>query len=159
MPERVDHDGAPATNPSPDAADDLPPPEALAPGSDMRTYLASNVDRALKKRALRQLFRGERYNLRDGLDDYDDDFRAKLTPLPSETAQRLRRWWDNIDEASTDDSLDDSGSEPPDIAPVEPDADDRADHEDVADSSAVVRPRDVQHGLKDDIDGPDPTST
>ena len=156
-PEHDAHDGAPPADATSDADVELPPPESLAPGSDIRAYLASGVDRALKKRALRQLFRGERYNLRDGLDDYDDDFRAKLTPLPSETAQRLRRWWDNVDdEDAAEDSVADSAGEtpdalsdtPPDALPDTPpghsDQEDGASDEDVADTTTTPSPSQSQ---------------
>ncbi|MBY6111803.1 DUF3306 domain-containing protein [Halomonas sp. DP1Y21-3] len=144
-PEHDAHHGAPPADAPPDADVELPPPESLAPGSDIRAYLASGVDRALKKRALRQLFRGERYNLRDGLDDYDDDFRAKLTPLPSETAQRLRRWWDNVDdEEAAEDSVADSAGETPDTLsdtpPGHSDQGDGASDEDVADTTTTPSP-------------------
>ncbi|MBS8268104.1 DUF3306 domain-containing protein [Halomonas litopenaei] len=148
-PEHDAHDGASIADATSDADVELPPPESLAPGSDIRAYLASGVDRALKKRALRQLFRGERYNLRDGLDDYDDDFRAKLTPLPSETAQRLRRWWDNVDDEETaEDSVADSAGETPDALPDalpdtppgHSDQEDGASDEDVADTTTTPSP-------------------
>ncbi|MBY5925914.1 MULTISPECIES: DUF3306 domain-containing protein [unclassified Halomonas] len=84
----------------------LPDPETLVPGSDIRAYLEPGIHKALKQRALRQLFSAERYGIRDGLDDYDDDFRQRLTPLAKETAQRLRRWWDNVDDATDDRTLD-----------------------------------------------------
>ena len=148
-PEHDEHHGAPPADATSDADVELPPPESLAPGSDIRAYLASGVDRALKKRALRQLFRGERYNLRDGLDDYDDDFRAKLTPLPSETAQRLRRWWDNVDDEETaEDSVADSAGETPDALsdtpPGHSDQGDGASDEDVADTTTTPSPSQSQ---------------
>ncbi|MCO7217377.1 MULTISPECIES: DUF3306 domain-containing protein [unclassified Halomonas] len=144
-PEHDAQHGASIADATSDADVELPPPESLAPGSDIRAYLASGVDRALKKRALRQLFRGERYNLRDGLDDYDDDFRAKLTPLPSETAQRLRRWWDNVDdEEAAEDSVADSAGETPDALsdtpPEHSDQGDGASDEDVADTTTTPSP-------------------
>ncbi|USZ51852.1 DUF3306 domain-containing protein [Halomonas sp. DN3] len=156
-PEHDVHDGASIADATSDADVELPPPESLAPGSDIRAYLASGVDRALKKRALRQLFRGERYNLRDGLDDYDDDFRAKLTPLPSETAQRLRRWWDNVDDEETaEDSVADSTGEtpdalsgtPPDALPDTPpghsDQEDGSTDEDIAETTTTPTPSQSQ---------------
>lgn len=76
----------------------LPDPDTLPAGSDIKAYLASGVSAGLRKRALRRLFAGDHYGLRDGLDDYDDDYRQKLQPLASEVAERLRNWtrgqWD-----------------------------------------------------------------
>ncbi|GKW48014.1 DUF3306 domain-containing protein [Halomonas sp. NCCP-2165] len=69
----------------------LPDPDDLAPGSEISAFMASGVGEALRRRALRRLFAGEQYGLRDGLDDYDDDYR-RLQPLAGELAERLRRW-------------------------------------------------------------------
>ncbi|MDX1467093.1 MAG: DUF3306 domain-containing protein [Halomonas sp.] len=70
----------------------LPDPDTLAPGSDIKAYLVSGVSAGLRKRALRRLFAASHYGVRDGLDDYDDDFRAKLKPLADDVAERLRQW-------------------------------------------------------------------
>ncbi|MGM0534996.1 MAG: DUF3306 domain-containing protein [Pseudomonadota bacterium] len=70
----------------------LPDPDTLPAGSDIKAYLASGVSRGLRKRALRRLFAGDHYGLRDGLDDYDDDYRQTLQPLAGEVAGRLRHW-------------------------------------------------------------------
>lgn len=70
----------------------LPDPDSLPPGSDIKAFLAPEVSAGLRRRALRRLFAAEHYNLRDGLDDYDDDYRQGLQPLAEELAQRLRRW-------------------------------------------------------------------
>ncbi|MFG6160398.1 DUF3306 domain-containing protein [Halomonas sp. 1390] len=70
----------------------LPDPETLPPGSDIKAYLVSGVSAGLRKRALRRLFAASHYGVRDGLDDYDDDFREKLKPLAEDVAERLRQW-------------------------------------------------------------------
>jgi hypothetical protein len=70
----------------------LPDPDTLSPGSDIKAFLEPGVSRALKRRALRRLFAGDKYGIRDGLDDYDLDYRTKLKPLASELAQRMRQW-------------------------------------------------------------------
>lgn len=70
----------------------LPDPDTLPAGSDIKAYLASGVSSGLRKRALRRLFAADHYGIRDGLDDYDDDYREKLQPLASEVAERLRNW-------------------------------------------------------------------
>lgn len=69
----------------------LPDPDDLAPGSEISAFMASGVGEALRRRALRRLFAGDQYGVRDGLDDYDDDYR-RLQPLAGELAERLRRW-------------------------------------------------------------------
>ncbi|MDP6948848.1 MAG: DUF3306 domain-containing protein [Arenicellales bacterium] len=68
--------------PKPEAASDTPPPtdadmpplESLSEESDYSDFLSPGVSDKLRKVALRKLFHGSGYNLRDGLDDYDDDF-------------------------------------------------------------------------------------
>ena len=68
--------------PKPETASDTPPPtdadmpplESLSEESDYSGFLSSGVSDKLRKVALRKLFHGSGYNLRDGLDDYDDDF-------------------------------------------------------------------------------------
>ncbi len=80
-------------SPAPGSLDHtLPDPDTLPAGSDIKAYLASGVSAGLRKRALRRLFAAEHYGVRDGLDDYDDDYRQKLQPLASEVAERLRNW-------------------------------------------------------------------
>ncbi|WP_108444345.1 DUF3306 domain-containing protein [Halomonas denitrificans] len=70
----------------------LPDPDTLPPGSDIKAYLVSGVSAGLRKRALRRLFAASHYGVRDGLDDYDEDFREKLKPLAEDVAERLRQW-------------------------------------------------------------------
>lgn len=98
--ETVHHDGE-AVNvvegagetPAPGSLDaTLPDPESLAPGSDIKAFLEPGVSSGLRRRALRRLFAGEKYGIRDGLDDYDHDYREMLKPLASELAQRMRKW-------------------------------------------------------------------
>lgn len=54
--------------------EDMPDIESLTPESDYTDFLSPGVSDALRKRALRTLFHGEAFNIRDGLDEYDDDF-------------------------------------------------------------------------------------
>lgn len=56
--------------------DELPPVESLGPDSDYSAYLSNRVSEGLRRAALRKLFGQPAFNLRDGLDDYDDDYRS-----------------------------------------------------------------------------------
>lgn len=86
--------------PEPGSLDDsLPDPDTLPAGSDFTAFMKRGVSDGLRRRALRRMFSGEQYGIRDGLDDYDDDYRARLKPLASELAQRLRQWTRRPDEA------------------------------------------------------------
>ncbi len=53
--------------------------------------LTSEVSESLKKAALKKLFLSPEFNVRDGLDDYDDDYH-NLTSLSEEVADTLRNW-------------------------------------------------------------------
>lgn len=77
----------------------LPDPESLAPGSDIKAFLEPGVSSGLRRRALRRLFAGDKYGIRDGLDDYDHDYREILKPLASELAQRMRKWTAPVEES------------------------------------------------------------
>lgn len=52
----------------------LPDLDELDQDSDYSAFLAPGVDEALRRRALRKLFRSPKFNVLDGLDDYCEDF-------------------------------------------------------------------------------------
>ena len=56
--------------------EDMPEIETLDEKSDFSGFLSPGVSDELRKLALRKLFRSQVFNVRDGLDDYDDDFRS-----------------------------------------------------------------------------------
>jgi len=53
---------------------DMPPVESLDNDSDYSGFMSPKVSDELRNLALRKLFLGGMFNVRDGLDDYDDDF-------------------------------------------------------------------------------------
>lgn len=55
---------------------ELPPLETLDENSDYSGFLSPGVSDALRQRALRKLFASNKFQFRDGLDDYDDDYRS-----------------------------------------------------------------------------------
>ncbi|PFG56120.1 uncharacterized protein DUF3306 [Vibrio sp. ES.051] len=55
------------------------------------SLLVSEASESIKKTALRKLFLSEEFNVRDGLDDYDDDY-SNLKSLSQEVAETLRDW-------------------------------------------------------------------
>lgn len=57
-----------------DAAPELPPIESLGEDSDYSVFLSSDVSADVQRKALRKLFQSPKFNVRDGLDDYDLDF-------------------------------------------------------------------------------------
>jgi len=56
--------------------EDMPAVESLDVDSDFSGFLSPGVSDELRRVALRKLFRSAKFNVRDGLDDYDDDFRS-----------------------------------------------------------------------------------
>ena len=73
-------DEASASAPHTDSADveaaeaDLPHPDTLDRDSDFSVYLTKRVSSAFRRAAMRRLFSAPEFNVRDGLDDYDDDY-------------------------------------------------------------------------------------
>ena len=53
---------------------DMPDIESMTADSDYTGFLSPGVSEDLRKHALRKLFSSDMFNIRDGLDDYDDDF-------------------------------------------------------------------------------------
>lgn len=110
----------------------LPDPDTLPAGSDFTAFLQQGVSDGLRRRALRRMFSGEHYGIRDGLDDYDDDYRARLKPLTGDVAQRLRQWTRQPDESEVqapgpDDATEIAEHEAPRTREAAPAADQDAD--------------------------------
>lgn len=68
---------------------DMPPLESITDHSDVSVFFSPRVTEALRKKALRQLFRTSKFNFRDGLDDYDGDYRS-FEPLGDVMTADLR---------------------------------------------------------------------
>lgn len=93
--------------PPPGSLDEtLPDPETLEAGSDFSGYMVPGVSSALRRRALKRLWATGNYNVRDGLDDYDLDYRQQLKPMASELAGKLRRWAKKADETLAENAND-----------------------------------------------------
>lgn len=70
------------------SADALPPVGSLTIDSDFTVFLKPRVDEALKRQALKQLFRDPRFNVMDGLDVYIDDYSIP-DPISPELVRQL----------------------------------------------------------------------
>lgn len=88
---RLKRAGEPPAHPAPAAApgpaqppepateltdEDMPDLRTIGEGSDISPFFSPKVSEGLRQAALKRLFRSPKFNLRDGLDDYDDDFRS-----------------------------------------------------------------------------------
>jgi len=83
-------DDAPSTEPATLTDADMPDIETLQPDSDVSGFFSPGVSDALRRKALRKLFHSSRFNVKDGLDDYDDDY-TQLQPLGNTMTHDLRR--------------------------------------------------------------------
>jgi len=54
----------------------LPDIDSLDERSDYSAFISPKVSDELQRQALRKLFSSARFNVRDGLDDYDEDYRS-----------------------------------------------------------------------------------
>ncbi len=68
----------------------LPPLESLGEDSDYSAFMASEVSPDLRRQALRKLFHSAKFNVRDGLDDYDLDY-TNPEPLGNIVTAEMRR--------------------------------------------------------------------
>lgn len=82
-----------AEPPTPGSLDHtLPDPDTLPAEADFSAYLQQGISRQLRRRALRRLWSAGNYGIRDGLDDYDENYNEVLKPLARDMAEQLRRW-------------------------------------------------------------------
>jgi hypothetical protein len=78
-----------AVQPSaPQPEPELPPVETLTFESDFTAFLRPRVDEALKRQALKKLFRDPRFNTMDGLDVYIDDYTVP-SPVTEEDLRQM----------------------------------------------------------------------
>lgn len=83
-------DEASASEPPALTDEDMPDIETLAPDSDVSPFFSPGVSERLRQKALRKIFHTARYNVKDGLDDYDEDF-TLLQPLGDTDTWEWRR--------------------------------------------------------------------
>lgn len=118
---------------------DLPAPDSLGPDSDYSAFLSKRVSEDLRRAALRKLFHQPQFNVRDGLDDYDEDYRSFASLGDTVTAdmrfhrERLRRQAQQAEdeERSPEEAADgDADTEPPPEKDPETPPNDIADNDD-----------------------------
>ncbi len=63
--------------------EDMPDIETLNENSDFSGFMSTSVTEGLRKMALKKLFMGASYNIRDGLDEYDGDY-TKFEKMPAD---------------------------------------------------------------------------
>ena len=121
----------------------LPEPESLGAGDDFRAYMGEGVPTALRRRALRVLWRTNPAlaNL-DGLVDYGEDFgRAELMPEVVATAWRIGKGFVKKAEREAE-----AAAEADDAAPVAEEAESGAATGAVTAAPEEVTGSEVEHG-------------
>jgi len=63
--------------------EDMPDIETLDENSDFSGFMSTSVSEGLRRMALKKLFMGASYNIRDGLDEYDGDY-TKFEKMPKD---------------------------------------------------------------------------
>ena len=103
---------------------ELPPIESLGEDSDYSAFMAADVPADLQRKALRKMFQSPKFNVRDGLDDYDLDF-SSPEPLgdivTAEMRHRLRVEMERLaglddDESAVEDGDQDTAPAPEELA-------------------------------------------
>lgn len=97
MPADMPAADAPASQaPAPEFTDaDLPPVDSLPADADLRPFFSPKVSEALRRAALRHLFRQARFNVHDGLDDYCGDYRHHV-PLGDRITADMQHQLDRL---------------------------------------------------------------
>lgn len=90
-PQSTSPDSSSYPEPVEDEADEkqLPSLESLTPESDYSPFFSEHVSESVRKLALRKLFSSPVFNVSDGLDDYDEDFKT-FTGLGSLITEEMK---------------------------------------------------------------------
>lgn len=70
---------------------DMPEIASLDGNSNVSAFFSEGVSEKLRQKALTALFLKPEFNLRDGLEDYDDDY-SNLAEMSQSLASELRQW-------------------------------------------------------------------
>ncbi len=105
-------------SPAPELTDeDMPTLDGIDENTDMSGFFSPKVTQAVKKAALRKFFHSPAFNIVDGLDDYDEDFRnfAALGDIvTSDMRSQMEREAERAREAMAKDARESATSPPPD---------------------------------------------
>jgi len=125
--------------------EDMPDIESLDDESDFKQFFSPGVSEELRNLALRKMFRLPEFNIRDGLNDYDEDF-SKMPELTQAVVSKLRNWveeeieetQEQLKEQLTDsddsDLSTESSSEEQEQKDTKPDYSDLEDDDDLGDA-------------------------
>ena len=135
---------------------DMPDIDTLTEESDFSPFMSAGVSDELRNLALRKLFRAPVFNIRDGLDEYDDDFTQfeKLGGIiTSDMKHRLEMEQQKLREqlAEQEDAPEATEDDRAEMAGYEDEADEIEDIEDIDDTPAqAADDANAQTGSKQD---------
>ena len=122
-----------------DSLPELPPLESLGEDSDYSAFLRDGVPANLKQKALRKLFHSPKFNIRDGLDDYDLDF-SNPEPLgdviTAEMRYRIERELERLAGLDDDEEREDEATAVAAVDAVEHDEPDNEVHPEADDDQS-----------------------
>ena len=105
VPEAPEAEPVPPEEPPGD--EDMPPLEELGEDSDYSAFFSPRVSPGLRKKALARLFHSPKFNIRDGLDDYDDDY-TSFVPLGKTVTAEMRHRAESLLKRQLDQSDDET---------------------------------------------------
>lgn len=135
---------------------DMPPIESLDANSDFSPFMSPRVSQSLRRMALRKLFGMPGFNVRDGLDDYDEDYRSfaslgdTVTADMKYHAERLRARDAEAEGGAAEPPADDGAAPDATTAAVEGDAGEAPDAE--HDDTGREAHRDARDDPEEDTD-------
>lgn len=124
---------------------DMPAIETLDDDSNFKQFFSPGVSEELRNLALRKMFQLPEFNIRDGLNDYDEDF-SKMPELTQAVVSKLRNWveeeiedtQEQIKEQLTEnedpESSTETSSEQEDLKDTRPDYSELEDDDDLGDA-------------------------
>jgi hypothetical protein len=124
--------------------EDMPILDSIDENTDMSGFFSPKVTRAVKKAALRKFFHSPVFNIVDGLDDYDEDFRnfeALGDIITSDMRGMMEREAERAREAMAKDGQEGATPSPSDVRAAQDDDAEEKDREDgpseIADEDAT----------------------
>lgn len=113
--------------------EDMPTLDSIDENTDMSGFFSPKVTRVVKKAALRKFFHSPVFNIVDGLDDYDEDFRnfeALGDIITSDMRGMMEREAERAREAMAKDGQEGATPSPSDVRAAQDDDAEEKDRED-----------------------------
>ena len=117
---------------------EMPPVESLDENADISGFMSPRVGESLRRRALRKIFLSAKFNVRDGLDDYDDDF-TSFAPLGDVITAEMRRLRERLQKADAESESADSQNNDAADSKAPSDSPSESDSQSAAESDSALK--------------------